>query len=36
MVNTIVYDGLDSDSTFDALSANQYSYKTIRKGLRNR
>ena len=22
------YDGLDSDNTFDALSTNQYSYKT--------
>lgn len=35
MVDTMVYDGLDSDNTFDALSANQYSYKTTRKGLRN-
>ena len=35
MVDTIVYDGLDSDSTFDALSANKNSYKTIQKGPRN-
>ena len=35
MGDTIVYNGLDSDNIFDALSANQYSYKTTRKGLRN-
>ena len=36
MGDAIVYVGLDSDSTFDALSINQYSYKTTQKGLRNR
>ena len=35
MGDTIVYDGLDSDNIFNALSANQYSYKTTRKGLRD-
>ena len=35
MGDTIVYDGLDSDNMFDALSINQYYYKTIRKGSRN-
>ena len=34
MGDAIVCDGLDSDNTFDALSANQYSYKTTQKGLK--